>query len=436
MMMRKINVFWLFLFTVLLLLPTELLKGVPVGQTTKPPAQVEDGDKPKKLDIELAYTYKKESLLIGESDLLCSHFISQPLSEDLRIVGSETMEDRKEHSDFDRMYINKGSNDGITEDSVFMVLGKGDKIKSPITGKNLGTYYLRKSLAKIYCLYENNAVITLMKGCQPVQVGDIVIPYKEEDTMFELKLKYLECRLPQGALEGNVVHTSIYTRASRDLSSHGQWVSVDIGKDITAKGEWVLFYRRIKPDLPPIIIGTGVVINAQNTNSTVKVIDSAFEISVGTRLVLLGKNEAGISQSTGTTGAQGNENIPIIKDLDKDKDSSVQELKLNILFDLDGTSIADNYKQELEQIPGFLNDKTQYVIILRGYSCSIGGLEHNLKLSQDRVENVKKYLMDTFKIQPELFETYHYGEKDPPFDNSSEEQRRKNRRVTIEVKAK
>ncbi|MCP5051948.1 MAG: OmpA family protein [bacterium] len=342
-----------------------------------------------------------------------------------------------DYSDDNRMYINQGSNDGITEADIFMVIGQGGRIRSPVTRKRLGTYHLKKSLAKIYCLYENTAVITLMKGCQPVQIGDILIPYKPEDILFEEKLVYTNCRLPMNGIEGNVVYQDIYTNYTRELASFSQYVSIDLGKAMVSKGEWVLFYRRIKPNLPPIIIGTGVVINTQNTSSTVVVLDSGFEVELLNKVVLLGKHQPQKKMTT-RTGAStgGEENIPIIKTLKDETGPGEQGLDLTVNFDINQTSVGDEYKPDLEKIPGFINDKSQYVIILRGYACSIGGLEHNLKLSQDRVNSVKKYLVDTFNIGEEFFETYHYGEKDPPFDNSSEEQRKKNRRVNIEVRAK
>jgi hypothetical protein len=44
--------------------------------------------------------------------------------------------------------------------------------------------------------------------------------------------------------------------------------------------------------------------------------------------------------------------------------------------------------------------------------------------------------MDTYNITNEFFETYYYGEKESPFDNTAEEERRKNRLVTVQVVGK
>jgi outer membrane protein OmpA-like peptidoglycan-associated protein len=49
------------------------------------------------------------------------------------------------------------------------------------------------------------------------------------------------------------------------------------------------------------------------------------------------------------------------------------------------------------------------------------------------VENIKAYLVSKLGIGENLIESYYYGEKDAPYDNTSEEQRRKNRLVNIQV---
>ena len=81
----------------------------------------------------------------------------------------------------------------------------------------------------------------------------------------------------------------------------------------------------------------------------------------------------------------------------------------------------------------FIGSKKEFVIILRGYACSIGGVDYNLELSKKRVEEVKNYIVSNLNIAPDFIETYFYGEKDTPFDNSTEINRRKNRRVDIQV---
>lgn len=394
--------------------------------------------KPRKFDIDIAYVFREESKVVTETDLHCTHFIADHQSEDIIITGSEMMTWGKiDYADHDRMFINKGSNSGIKDMDVFLVLGKGAKIYHPVTGKLLGTYYLKKSLAQVYCLYEDKAVITLMSGCQPVQIGDIVIPYKTMEPIFKKKLDYQLCRLPKGGVEGRVVVANIYTNLDRQMASEGQYVTVDIGNSVTSVGDWLIFYIFIRPDLPPVIAGVGIVIDTQNTCSTVKVVDSTHPVEVGMPVVMMPTEKGGATPLATTTSptSGSEEKLPTMDGLrTADGSPAGDVLNIDVLFDMNDATLKEAFKPELEKISTFVADKSQYIIILRGYACSVGGLEYNLKLSQTRVETIKKYIMETFNIKEELIEASFYGEKDPVYDNSTETERRKNRRVSIEVR--
>ncbi len=151
---------------------------------------------------------------------------------------------------------------------------------------------------------------------------------------------------------------------------------------------------------------------------------------MGTRVVLLPEIEQEQLLKEG-------ESIPIVEALKKEKEAGkVESIELNILFGIGEHEINEKYKDELNKIKEFISDKSQYVIILRGYACSIGEFEYNLKLSQERVENVKSFLIKEYGIDENLVETYYYGEKESIYDDSIEFERRKNRRVNIEVAGK
>jgi outer membrane protein OmpA-like peptidoglycan-associated protein len=397
----------------------------------------------KRFEIKTAYVYQDASLLISETDLNCSYFIKKEMSEGLRITGAEKMDWGKlDYSDGDRMYINKGSNDGIKEGDMFQVFYKGHKVSNALTAKTLGTYYLKESLAEVTCIYEDKAVVTLRKSCNPAHVGDYLIPYKPPQTVFKQKPIYTRCRLPQNRIEGNVVYASMYMDSDRFIVGPQEFVTIDLGKAIVSQGDFLLFYKLFNDKLPPLIIGTGIVIDSQNTNATVKVLESSEAVTVGTKLVVLQEEDLGVAGSGRSKlhRLTGEEYIPVIEKLEQEEGAEPgaeeQTLEINVLFDLNGTALKEADKSELAKIAEFIKGKTEFVVILRGYSCSIGNEEYNLKLSKERVDNVKKYLMDTFNIKTEFFETYHYGEKEAPFDNTSEEERRKNRLVSVQVIAK
>ncbi|MFC2146846.1 OmpA family protein, partial [Acidobacteriota bacterium] len=394
----------------------------------------------KKYDIRTAYIYKKETLLISETDLNCSYFIKKGISDDLRIIGSIMVDwGKKEYTDSDRMFINKGSNAGVREGDIYIVIEKGNQVTNRLTGKNLGTYNLKKSLGEVTCLYENRAELTLEKGCYPVNIGDYLVLHEPQNALFKRKPIYTRCRLPNSVIEGNVVFTAVHTDAERTLPGPQDYVTIDLGKAMVSQGDFLLFYKIVREDLPPLIVGTGIVIDSQNTNSTAKILDASIPIEVGFKLVLLQAEDLYYEDETKKTRRlTGDEELPVIEKLEKEDMGAVGEesLDLDILFDINEKTLIDMHKTDLDKVGDFIQGKSEFVIILRGYTCSVGNEAYNLRLSKQRVDNVKKYLMDTLNIKEEFFESYHYGEKKAPYDNTSEEERRKNRLVTVQAVGK
>lgn len=414
------------LFLILLLL---VFTGFAQDQTQETGKQ-----KKKSLEqIKKAYAYMEEELLVSDTDLYCSYIIVNKIPEDIKIIGAEEMDlSRDTFTDGDKLYINKGASAGIKEGDVFLILERGSKIANKLTHKNLGIYYQQKSRADVTCLYEDKAVITLKKSCHPVFVGDLLIPFKEVPTIFKLKLEYTDCKLPKTgtSLEGNVVFAGPVIGVERVISGLTDYVTIDLGKAMVSRGTTVLFYKYVRKDLPPVIFGTGVVVHPLNTNSTVKILNSAYTVEIGHKLVVLPEPE-----EMKKIEAVEREEIPVIEG-DKDAVPEKELLEVNIFFNINDKTVDSRYAEEFEKIKAFIASHPQYSIVLKGFTCSIGGLEYNLKLSKARVDNVKDYLVKALGIDENTIESYFYGEKDAPYDNTSEEQRRKNRLVNIQVSEK
>jgi len=73
------------------------------------------------------------------------------------------------------------------------------------------------------------------------------------------------------------------------------------------------------------------------------------------------------------------------------------------------------------------------LITIEGYTDSSGSEKSNLLLSQDRAEAVKNYLENKFGIDEHMLKAVGYGESKPIADNSSEEGKRKNRRIEFKL---
>jgi outer membrane protein OmpA-like peptidoglycan-associated protein len=399
-----------------------------------------DVKEPKRIyKLQKAYVFLEESLLISESDLNCSYFIKDSMPQDIKIVDSyQSVGQRTDFSNNDRLVIDKGSKDGLKEGDVLQIMSQGRLIK------NLGRYFLKKSLAEITCLYEDRSVIELKNGCNPVNIGDFAIIFKPEKTVFAKKIDYLLCRIPANPVSGNIVYTDLTLGAPAAITSNPQYVTVDLGQGVVAKGTFLLFYRILKRDLPPLIIGSGIVIQAENTNSTVKILDSSADINVNDQVLIL------TTVKEKESAADKNENIPIVEtlqaetqDVENAQPGEVQPteqkgdtLTVDVLFDFDSKLPRGDHSADFTAIKEFINAKSEYLVTLRGYTCSIGREEYNLRLAQERVEGIKNILISQYGVDATHVETFFYGEKEPLFDNSSEAERLKNRLVKIEVSGK
>jgi len=377
-----------------------------------------------------SFAYTGKMLSISFTDYYCSYFIREPLPLQIMITGGEVQELAKtEFSDGDRLYINKGSNDKIYEGQLFVVVFRGGTALNELNQKKIGTYHVSKGIAKVACVYEDKAVIQLDRVCHAVNIGDYLVPYVKMDELYQEKLDYRICRLPKSPSSGDVIYMGFYKDSTRFMSGSNEYVTVNIGSETAMQGDWVIFYKVYGPQLPPVIMGTGVVINPSRNNSTIKIIDATLPVRPGTKAVLVQR----IDRAKKTAQVIEPETLPIIQALNDEPGTEKKGIQLDILFDFNDSAIKEEAKNEMAVIQQFIEAHPDYEVILSGFSCSIGGEEYNLALSQKRVESIKQYLMETFKIIEERINSSYYGEKDSPYDNSTEEQRRKNRLVSINV---
>ncbi len=116
---------------------------------------------------------------------------------------------------------------------------------------------------------------------------------------------------------------------------------------------------------------------------------------------------------------------------EKEKDI-VQKAYDGLQFDNAKSTIKPSSYPHLNLLASMLMEKPDYKLRIKGYTDNVGNEEFNLKLSKDRAESVKKYLinkgMDATKISAEGF-----GMQNPIADNATAEGRAKNRRVEFIV---
>ncbi len=104
----------------------------------------------------------------------------------------------------------------------------------------------------------------------------------------------------------------------------------------------------------------------------------------------------------------------------------------NILFDRSEFALDESSIPELRRLVAAMQENPTLVIKLNGHTDNRGSRDLNQKLSESRVQEVKKYLT-TNGVLSRRVQTEGYGSTQPLNQNESDNQRRENRRVELEV---
>jgi outer membrane protein OmpA-like peptidoglycan-associated protein len=75
----------------------------------------------------------------------------------------------------------------------------------------------------------------------------------------------------------------------------------------------------------------------------------------------------------------------------------------------------------------------KWIIEIAGHTDNVGSPETNVKLSKERAESVRQYLLQTYGLPQNMVVAQGYGESQPIASNDTPEGRDKNRRVVFRI---
>lgn len=152
-----------------------------------------------------------------------------------------------------------------------------------------------------------------------------------------------------------------------------------------------------------------------------------------------GKGAAiGAVLGAGLGGVIGNRMDKQAKELEKIAETKrteqglVTKLKSDILFDTGKADLKDQAKTNLAEMATIMKKYPENVLTIKGYTDSTGSAKTNESLSQKRAEAVKTQLVAN-GIPATVVATSGMGPANPVADNKTEDGRKQNRRVEIEV---
>ena len=114
---------------------------------------------------------------------------------------------------------------------------------------------------------------------------------------------------------------------------------------------------------------------------------------------------------------------------------SVKFLKVilpEVTFDAYSSNLLPTAKKKLQELRDILNEYPKIKIRIMGHTGNLGSDQYNLTLSHSRAEVVRAYL-SLIGVKTARMRYHGYGESRPVATNTTEEGRRKNRRIEFEV---
>jgi outer membrane protein OmpA-like peptidoglycan-associated protein len=105
----------------------------------------------------------------------------------------------------------------------------------------------------------------------------------------------------------------------------------------------------------------------------------------------------------------------------------------NVYFESGSDHLLPESESSLDEAGQTLEKFPTLKLEVQGHTDTRGSAKYNMRLSQQRAEAVRRFLLDHFHLNPDQVRAKGYGESDPETRERNEEELLRNRRVVIEV---
>ncbi|HEY9162650.1 MAG TPA: OmpA family protein [Desulfomonilia bacterium] len=106
---------------------------------------------------------------------------------------------------------------------------------------------------------------------------------------------------------------------------------------------------------------------------------------------------------------------------------------IDVMFDTNKATIKPGFDDELANFADILKKHPDLKVVIEGYTDNTGPAAFNKKLSQERADAVKDYLVKKLGVDASRLKAVGYGPEKPIADNKTAQGRQKNRRVEAAV---
>ncbi len=203
--------------------------------------------------------------------------------------------------------------------------------------------------------------------------------------------------------------------------------------DVYSQSDEIIVQGKVKQTISGKGIFSKTVYKSYPTGSlTGSFNDSSFLFSIfGSSKYQVTASATGFIPRTVIVDPKESSNNKITHDIELTPTNQTVRLD-HLIFDMGKAVIKPVSFTELDELVAMMKANTKVEIQLEGHTDSQGSAEANMKLSQDRVEAVKKYLSSK-GIAKDRIKTKAFGGTQPLSKDKSEQARALNRRVEMRI---
>jgi hypothetical protein len=216
----------------------------------------QENAQPKKIAPQLETPAEPVDVGVGRSNLECAgYFRLPPLNGLPEIVGGEQEQERRIYTNGDFVYINAGSQQGISDGQEFHVIRPRGWVERVYRQKkgDLGVFVQEVGQLRVVRVKERVSVAQVTFSCDTILLGDLLtgVPDRPSPTpSSELIIDRFSD--PNGKPTGRVM----MARDGREMVAAGNLIYIDIGaEDKAVVGDHVTIYRNV---------GTGILFETKN----------------------------------------------------------------------------------------------------------------------------------------------------------------------------
>jgi len=245
------------------LLKAEAIPGAVIEPKALEVKKEEEKVPEEELLIRKGKIYEEIYNLLQEVDLYCSFLIWEDEIPEMKIVGAERESERNMFSNGDVIYLNKGKDDGLEPDQIFLIM----EIKDNLRG--YGKIAQKKGRARIRLLADTTSTAVIENSCADVRIGHYLVPFEALEGFMGKDLGYDVLPFEAEEVKGEL----IYLQSNYNLIGSGHWALINLGaEDGIEVGNQLILCRKIREEAPMQILGNSVVINVQSRTSTIKIL--------------------------------------------------------------------------------------------------------------------------------------------------------------------